>query len=63
MDWSTLFSTLFVIVFIVLMLRGCGGMTAGGGCGMHMRHRPRRDHPQPPTEAASGPTSTRERIH
>ena len=41
MDWSTLFSTLLVIVFVFLMLRGCGGMTAGGGCDMHTESGPR----------------------
>lgn len=59
MDWSTLFSTLLFVVFVVLMLRGCGGMRAGGGCGMHGHHRPRRDHPQPPSESSPGQTSTR----
>lgn len=45
MDWNTLLSTIAIIVFIVLMMRGCGGMIAGGGCGMG---RPRRrDHEKP----------------
>lgn len=57
MDWSTLFSTLFIIIFVVLMLRGCGGMTAGGGCGMHTHHKPGRDHPRTPNEAPPGSTS------
>lgn len=34
MDWNTVLSTIAIIVFVVLMMRGCGGMTAGGGCGM-----------------------------
>ena len=39
MDWNTLLSTIAILVFIVLMMRGCGGMMAGGACGMG---RPRR---------------------
>lgn len=39
MDWNTLLTTIAILVFIVLMMRGCGGMMAGGGCGMG---RPRR---------------------
>lgn len=34
MDWSTLISLAAVLVFLWLMMRGCGGMMAGGGCGM-----------------------------
>lgn len=34
MDWGTLFNVGVVILFVVLMMRGCGGMMAGGGCGM-----------------------------
>lgn len=41
MDWNTLLSTALIVLFIVLMLRGCGGMMSGGGCGMGKR--PRRD--------------------
>lgn len=59
MDWNALLSTVAIIVFIVLMLRGCGGMTAGGRCGMDMRRRPRRDERQGPKEDASRPASTR----
>lgn len=59
MDWNTVFSTIAIIVFVVLMLRGCGGMMAGGGCGMDMRRRPRRDEAQGSKEDASPPTSTR----
>lgn len=44
MDWNTVLSTIAIIVFVVLMMRGCGGMMAGGGCGMG---RPRRDHDKP----------------
>lgn len=34
MDWGTVFTVGIVILFVVLMMRGCGGMMAGGGCGM-----------------------------
>lgn len=30
MDWNSLLSAIAIIVFIVLMMRGCGGMMAGG---------------------------------
>ena len=39
MDWNALLSTVAIVVFIFLMMRGCGGMMAGGGCGMGVRHR------------------------
>lgn len=45
MDWNSLLSTIAIIVFIVLMLRGCGGMMAGGGCGMGTPRR--RDKTKP----------------
>lgn len=50
MDWSTLLSTVAIVVFILLMMRGCGGMMAGGGCGMGVRHRHKR---QPNTAVTS----------
>ena len=34
MDWSTLISVVAIVVFLWLMMRGCGGMIPGGGCGM-----------------------------
>jgi hypothetical protein len=52
MDWNTLLSTALIIVFILLMMRGCGGMMAGGGCGMGAPRR-RRDKVKP---ADSPPT-------
>jgi hypothetical protein len=33
MDWSTLISVTAVFAFVSLMMRACGGMMAGGGCG------------------------------
>lgn len=41
MDWNALLSTIAIVAFILLMMRGCGGMMAGGGCGMGVRHRHR----------------------
>ena len=38
MDRSTLLTGAAVLVFLWLMMRGCGGMMVGGGCGMG-RHR------------------------
>lgn len=32
MDWQTLLTIAGIILFVVFMMRGCGGM--GGGCGM-----------------------------
>ena len=58
MDWNALLSTIAIVVFIVLMLRGCGGMMAGGGCGMDMRRRPKRDEKQGPKGDASRSAST-----
>jgi hypothetical protein len=56
MDWPTLFTTLLVIAFVVLMMRGCGGMSAGGGCGMQ-GHRPRKPRPESPESAPRGSES------
>ena len=47
MDWNALLSTIAIVVFIFLMMRGCGGMMAGGGCGMGHRHK--RQPNTPPT--------------
>jgi hypothetical protein len=59
MDWNTVLSTIAIVVFIVLMMRGCGGMMAGGGCGMG---RPRRrDHAKAPESPLSDPAQRAER--
>jgi hypothetical protein len=48
MDWNSVLSTIAIVGFFVLMVRGCGGM-AGGGCGMgHSRRRGPRTSPEPP---------------
>lgn len=46
MDWNTVLSTIAIIVFVVLMMRGCGGMMAGGGCGMGKSRRKDRAEPE-----------------
>lgn len=47
MDWNTLISTIAIVAFILLMMRGCGGMMARGGCGMGASHRHRRQPTAP----------------
>lgn len=46
MDWQSILTIAGIVAFVFLMMRGCGGMMAGGGgmggCGMGSR-RPRRD--------------------
>ena len=42
MDWNALLSLIAIGVFILLMMRGCGGMMSGGGCGMGVSHRQKR---------------------
>jgi hypothetical protein len=45
MDWQTLLTIAVIVAFVWLMMRGCGGMMGGGGCGMggprepHVRSR------------------------
>lgn len=34
MEWGTLLSVAVFILLAVVMMRGCGGMMGGGGCGM-----------------------------
>jgi len=34
MDWGTLLSVAVFILLCIVMMRGCGGMMGGGGCGM-----------------------------
>ena len=46
MDWSTLISVIAIVVFLWLMLRGCGGMMAGGGCGMGRHAHPHNNDQQ-----------------
>ena len=52
MDWNALLSTIAIIAFILLMMRGCGGMMTGCGMGVHGKHKP-RGTPGGPTEHAS----------
>lgn len=42
MDWNALLSTIAIAVFILVIMRGCGSMMSGGGCGMGMHHRRKR---------------------
>lgn len=56
MDWQTIFSLLGIVLFVVFMMRGCGGMRGHAGrmtgCGMGQRplppqaagEQPRQDH-------------------
>ena len=43
MDWQSLLTIGGIVIFIFLMMRGCGGMMSGGcgmgGCGMGSRRR------------------------
>lgn len=43
MDWQTILTVIGIIAFIVIMMRGCGGMMSGGcgmgGCGMGSRRK------------------------
>ena len=50
MDWNALLSMIAVVTFILLMMRGCGGMMAHGGCGVGV---PRRSTRQPDTPGGS----------
>ena len=60
MDWQTLLTIAGIIVFVIFMMRGCGGM--GGGCGMgggmRSRRRPSDADDKTPT-ASSAPKATR----
>lgn len=55
MDWRTILTIVGILLFVVVMMRGCGGMMAGGcgvggGCGMGSRRRrpkEREDSAQP----------------
>ena len=48
MHWNSVLSTLAIIAFVVVMMRGCGGMV-GAGCGTgHSRRRDPKDAPAPP---------------
>ncbi len=38
MDWQALLTMVGIVLFVIVMMRGCGGM-AGGGCGMGSRRR------------------------
>lgn len=50
MGWSAVLTTIAIVAFIVLMMRGCGGMMAGGGCGMGKPRR--RDKPTSEQDAS-----------
>lgn len=55
MDWNALLSLIAIGVFILLMMRGCCGMMAVGGCGMGVPHGQKRrlDRPSASAEHAS----------
>jgi len=43
-DWRTILTIAGIILFVIVMMRGCGGMMGGGrgmggGCGMGSRPR------------------------
>ena len=44
MDWNTALSIVFIVIFVIMMLRGgcCGGMK-GGGCGTGSKPRSEED--------------------
>lgn len=53
MDWYSVLTTIAIVAFIVLMMRGCGGMMAGGGCGMgkpSRRDKPTQDQDASPSD-------------
>jgi hypothetical protein len=61
MDWNALLSMIAVVAFVLLMMRGCGGMMTRGGCGMGVHHtQKRRDTPPGgPTGHAAHDTEAR----
>lgn len=63
MDWHTILTIAGIILFVVVMMRGCGGMMRGGrgmggGCGMGSRPR-RPETKDAKGEAASPPDLNR----
>lgn len=54
MDWQSILTILGIVLFVVIMMRGCGGMMGGGcgmgGCGMGSRRKqqPEEKEGQPP---------------
>lgn len=62
MDWQTLLTIAGIILFVILMMRGCGGMVGGGcgmGGGMGSRRRP-PDAKDDKAEAGSPPEARRQ---
>lgn len=53
MDWQSFVWIGFVVVLFLVMMRGCGGMMAGG-CGMGSRRREQRDEPDAKTRQERG---------
>lgn len=53
MDWNSLLSAIAIIVFIVLMMRGCGGMMAGGTPATQWRRQRRQIASREPVELSS----------
>ena len=49
-DWTTLLWIGGIALLIFFMMRGCGGMMGGGGCGMGgRRHGPEKDQSEGPS--------------
>ena len=47
MDWQTILTIGAMVLFAFLMLRGCGGMMGGGGCGHSPAPRGQSPHQMP----------------
>jgi len=62
MDWHSVFTVLGIVLFVVLMMRGCGGMMSGGcgmgGCGMGSR-RMRHDSKEQDTKGSEQSSETK----
>jgi hypothetical protein len=57
MDWNTMLFAIGLIGFVVMMVRGCGGM-AGGGCGMgHSRRQRHSTPPASPSDVSASRTA------
>ncbi len=54
MDWQNVLWIVLIVAAVFLMMRGCGGMMMGGGCGMP-RHRDMKNN-QENTKDETKPT-------
>ena len=61
MDWNTALSIVFIVIFVIMMLRGgCMGGRKGGSCDTKVKPQPSQENEAPTGDEASSQRSREE---